>query len=94
MCITHFSSQLWIRAPGCVFHALLTWVAYVESHKRLAAGLPVTEPAFIPYWFHTPAVWVIILSFFWNGLFFLNRVIVSHTLHASGALKKDKAHSE
>eukprot|EP00048_Salpingoeca_helianthica_P016795 m.234285 g.234285 ORF g.234285 m.234285 type:complete len:266 (+) comp19532_c0_seq1:70-867(+) len=86
--------QLWIRAPGCVIHALLTWLAYLEAHKRLAAGLPVVQPLFLPYWAHTPAVWVIILSFFWNGLFFLNRVIVSHTMHTFGAHKKEQVRSE
>ncbi len=62
-------------------HAMLTWVNYVEGFKRIGAGLPVWRPL-LPPWMVAPAAWVVILTFFWNGMFFLQRVIDSHTRHA------------
>ena len=75
-----FTAQLWIRAPGCLMHAGLTWLNYVEGCKRLAHGVPM-RAIFLPDWARGFAVWVVILTFFWNGMFFLQRVIDSHTKH-------------
>ena len=30
--------QLWIRAPGCVYHTLLSWICYVEGSRSLELG--------------------------------------------------------
>jgi hypothetical protein len=89
-----FTCQLWIRAPGCVFHSILTWVAYVQTFKRAELGLDVQRPL-LPLIMVGPAIWVVILTFYWNGLFFLERVIASHTKHAlKDAAAKDSKKSE
>eukprot|EP00730_Choanoeca_flexa_P010865 TRINITY_DN21352_c0_g1_i1.p1 TRINITY_DN21352_c0_g1~~TRINITY_DN21352_c0_g1_i1.p1 ORF type:complete len:267 (+),score=48.12 TRINITY_DN21352_c0_g1_i1:135-935(+) len=74
--------QLWMRAPGCVFHAILTWTNFVDAWKRHEQDLPQRGPN-APEPYITPdtarfAVWIVILAFFWNGLYFLDRVIRSH----------------
>ena len=61
---------------------MLTWLNYVESFKRAEVGLPLGHSMLMPSWFVGPAVWVVILTFFWNGLFFLQRVIESYTRHS------------
>lgn len=73
---------------------MLTWVAYLESFKRLELGQHVVQPLLLPQWFYSTAVWIVILTFFWNGLYFLMRVIVSHTTHVvtlkNGSKKADE----
>ncbi len=70
---------------------------YVESIKRAERGIKLTRPLLLPLWAANWAVWVVILTFFWNGLFFLQRVIDSHTTHrlrlqgASGKAAKDES---
>eukprot|EP00045_Choanoeca_perplexa_P010943 m.113843 g.113843 ORF g.113843 m.113843 type:complete len:263 (-) comp15455_c0_seq1:645-1433(-) len=77
--------QLWMRAPGCMFHAILTWANFVDAWTRHTSGQTARgDNNQTPY--ITPetarfAVWVVILSFFWNGLYFLDRVIRSHERH-------------
>lgn len=63
-------------------HAMLTWLNYVEANKRLLAGVPVREPLFLPEWAYGISVWIVITTFFWNGQFFLQRVIASYTTHS------------
>ncbi len=69
-------------------HAVLAWTAYIQAYHRLDAGLPLTKPLFIPHWFHATSLLIVVVSFYWNGMFFLDRVIVSHTQHLLGVHKK------
>jgi len=61
--------QTWLRAPGCVFHALLSWICWVHLSKggRL-------ENALVPSWAIGPCITIVIVTFFWNGPFFNARV--------------------
>jgi hypothetical protein len=59
--------QLWLRAPGCVAHAVLVWAAQVD---RVAPKPVWSDPL-------TPAALVMVAAFFWNGLYFLGRVLRS-----------------
>eukprot|EP00043_Microstomoeca_roanoka_P003559 m.44438 g.44438 ORF g.44438 m.44438 type:complete len:276 (-) comp12112_c1_seq1:255-1082(-) len=80
--------QNWIRAPGCVIHAWLTYHNLIEAKKRmddptLPDRLPTSHiPIFSNQHFAVFAAWVVILTFYWNGMFFLERVIRSHERHA------------
>lgn len=64
--------QLWIRAPGCVFHSLLGWTAWSAARY---VGIPSNEGVLLPQYLYTPAILTVIVTFFWNGLFFLDRVV-------------------
>lgn len=74
--------QLWIRMPGCVMHALLTWANWCEAAKRIYdpddpyAGQGWLEPESTRL-----PVWIVATSFFWNGPYFLDRVLRSHERH-------------
>jgi hypothetical protein len=69
--------QLWLRAPGCLFHALLTWSGYLEWQKLSADHPSVPNTSLLPLWAELPAVVVIVSTFFWNGLYFLSRVLAN-----------------
>ncbi len=87
------TNKLWIRAPGCVAHALLTWISLVETAKRVTAGLPVARPLLLPLSWLPLAVAVGVVSFLWNGLYFLRRVLVSQALYERDARQRDSAES-
>ena len=36
--------QLWIRAPGCIIHSVLSYVNWEIGSNMLAAGAPIREP--------------------------------------------------
>lgn len=78
--------QSWIRAPGCVIHAALTYVCYIHGRNRVAAGLPMktedSTEALIPQdLIYIPAL-VVGTTFLWNGIYFLNRVTASYAVHS------------
>eukprot|EP00667_Euglena_gracilis_P017834 EG_transcript_18858 len=64
--------QLWIRAPGCVYHSLLSWTAWRAAQY---SGVHSNVGMLLPDWLYTPAIVTVILTFFWNGLYFLERVL-------------------
>lgn len=74
--------QLWIRAPGCIIHSVLTYVSQVEVYKMIEKGeLPSKGGNMMPLiplnyiWLGSFVVW---FTMYWNGLYFLDRVIRSH----------------
>ncbi|EGD75474.1 hypothetical protein PTSG_06548 [Salpingoeca rosetta] len=79
--------QNWVRAPGCIIHAWLTYHNLVEANKRIAdpdlsMRLPTsTIPLIRDQTLANVAAWVVILTFYWNGMYFLERVIRSHERH-------------
>eukprot|EP00668_Euglena_longa_P001991 GGOE01002318.1.p1 GENE.GGOE01002318.1~~GGOE01002318.1.p1 ORF type:complete len:259 (-),score=80.03 GGOE01002318.1:404-1180(-) len=66
------SVQLWIRAPGCLCHAILTWVSWSAAQH---SGVPYNKDIILPEWMFVPATLTMVLLFFWNGLYFLVRVV-------------------
>lgn len=82
--------QLWLRMPGCLFHAVFAWIGRVESQKLLGGTLHPSVPntSLLPAWADLPAIVVVIATFFWNGPFFLRRVIESTAL-AEAELRAD-----
>ena len=73
--------MVWLRAPGCVYHALFCWLAIVDITKREAAGevmlLPHSPLPQTPFHINL-CLWVVCITFFWNGLFFMERVVANH----------------
>eukprot|EP01102_Stenamoeba_stenopodia_P007982 TRINITY_DN2258_c0_g1_i6.p1 TRINITY_DN2258_c0_g1~~TRINITY_DN2258_c0_g1_i6.p1 ORF type:complete len:277 (+),score=37.00 TRINITY_DN2258_c0_g1_i6:191-1021(+) len=77
------SIQMWIRCPGCIIHSVLTWTSYCETYKREQLGerdllpgtlLPdSTKAFFIP-------VFVVMVTFLWNGIYFLERVVSNYAV--------------
>eukprot|EP00049_Salpingoeca_infusionum_P007561 m.123068 g.123068 ORF g.123068 m.123068 type:complete len:268 (-) comp13742_c3_seq1:572-1375(-) len=75
--------QLWIRAPGCLLHAYLTYHCAIIARERILDPTipdrnPTTTYPMIPYAYAGISCWVVIVTFFWNGQYFLERVIRSH----------------
>eukprot|EP00697_Spironema_sp_BW2_P015073 gnl/Spiro4/5805_TR2961_c0_g1_i1.p1 gnl/Spiro4/5805_TR2961_c0_g1~~gnl/Spiro4/5805_TR2961_c0_g1_i1.p1 ORF type:complete len:340 (-),score=64.35 gnl/Spiro4/5805_TR2961_c0_g1_i1:37-1008(-) len=68
--------QLWIRAPGCVFHSLLCWIGYCVMRQKWATDPTYLPPnCALPAWMLPFSTAVAILAFFWNGMYFADRVI-------------------
>ena len=63
--------QLWLRAPGCLAHSFIAWVLLLETRKRRVIGLSPTPASVLPDWAIEPAIWVVILTFFWNGIVYI-----------------------
>lgn len=59
--------NLWIRSPGCVSHAVLTLLVYNIYSKTLL------NSAFEKFGYIFTAVIT-----FWNGIYFMNKVIISY----------------
>jgi hypothetical protein len=73
--------MVWLRCPGCLFHAFFCWTAMTEIVRRSAAG----ETMLLP---HSPlpqtvlaintCLGVVMVTFFWNALYFMERVVDNH----------------
>ncbi|KNC47641.1 uncharacterized protein AMSG_03872 [Thecamonas trahens ATCC 50062] len=76
--------QTWIRMPGCLYHAFVSWAALMRL-----VGMPY-DPASprLPYALlpdHmlpiTICLMITVVGFFWNGPYFAARVVASHAVH-------------
>ena len=71
--------QLWLRAPGCIYHALLVWVGWQRAQDAGYATAPVLPTCILAGTKSVLlAVFVVMTTFFWNGLFFLGRVATNY----------------
>ena len=59
--------NLWIRAPGCIAHSTLTIVSYF-----------MFQNIFTQFEFLTCLLTSLLI--FWNGIYFMNQVVVNYTL--------------
>jgi len=79
----HVNSQImvWLRCPGCLYHALFCWLAILELDKRHAAGVsPLLPHSPLPQTTSFAAKFcacVVMVTFFWNGLYFMERVVAN-----------------
>lgn len=70
--------SLWLRAPGCLYHALLAWIGLLRWASIDPHHPSNPNTSLLPDWMCFPATFVVMLTFFWNGPFFLRRVIESN----------------
>merc|ERR1712137_984366 len=69
--------HVWMRCPGCLYHALFCWIAMVEIGKRRVAHAATTGdeafstfmplpnsplPQNTPFWY-TTCLWVVLVTF-------------------------------
>jgi len=78
--------MVWLRCPGCLYHAHFCWLAILEIDRRHAAGISPVLPH-SPLAQDTPfqakfCCYVVMITFFWNGLFFMERVVANHAVRA------------
>eukprot|EP00055_Hartaetosiga_balthica_P004637 m.12498 g.12498 ORF g.12498 m.12498 type:complete len:287 (+) comp4004_c0_seq1:166-1026(+) len=83
--------QNWLRSPGCLIQAWLTYQNYTTAVARIADPslpnrLPTSTRPVIDASIYAPTLGllnscVVFLSFYWNGQYFLERVIRSHERH-------------
>lgn len=71
--------NLWIRCPGCVSHAVLTFLVYNIYNKTL---LTSTFEKF--GYIFTAAIT------FWNGIYFMNKVVISYNIALHGSKTTSK----
>jgi hypothetical protein len=64
--------QTWIRAPGCIAHALFTLIGYRTQYDFFV------QNSYLPEWAILPACLVVGTTFFWNGLYFQERVTTNY----------------
>eukprot|EP00729_Bicosta_minor_P004377 gene4377-27122_t len=77
------SIMVWLRAPGCLYHAVFAWMCTIDIHKRRNGGetgiilvnSPFPQDSLI--WLDI-ALLVTVGTFFWNGLFFMERVVANY----------------
>lgn len=72
----------WIRAPFCLFHSLLVWITFVEWQKSHPLLLDNTM-----WLLYICATFLTIVSYYWNSMFYCERVIRSHNNHSNLLLK-------
>merc|ERR1711916_228769 len=75
--------QTWIRAPGCLYHAIFTWIGW---RNNLGYFL---KHSFLPEWGVVPACFVVLGTFFWNGMYFQERVTTNYG-YKMGLLEAEK----
>ena len=56
--------NLWIRAPGCISHSVLTIIAYFKYKDVLFSGK-----------YEVIAMMVTVLLVYWNGIYFMEQVV-------------------
>lgn len=71
------SIQTWLRAPGCLAHALFTWIYWRSDVAGARAR------ALLPSWAVVPAMLVVVVTFYWNALFFQSRVVANYAEKAA-----------
>ncbi len=47
-------TQTWVRAPGCLYHALFTWIGYRTQHEW------VQQHAHVPEWAVLPSLLIVV----------------------------------
>lgn len=67
--------NLWLRAPGCIAHSTLTIVSYF-AYKQY----------FTMYDMFT--CFITSLLIFWNGIYFMNQVVVNYTMVTNKLIEK------
>ena len=70
--------QTWIRAPGCLYHALFAWIGYRADDYLM-------KNAYLPTSLIVPALLVVMSSFYWNGLYFQTRVVANYAVKITEA---------
>ena len=93
--------MVWLRAPGCLYHAVFAWLCTLDVNKRRADGDGASDGAgglLLPnspfpqdtlVWINI-ALLVTVSTFFWNGLYFMERVVANYAAKSASALKKKK----
>lgn len=66
--------QTWIRAPGCLYHALFVWIGYVSDLDWCL------EHSYLPAFLVRPALFIVIATYFWNAMFFQRRVVENYAI--------------
>eukprot|EP01013_Petalomonas_cantuscygni_P030642 TRINITY_DN56666_c0_g1_i1.p1 TRINITY_DN56666_c0_g1~~TRINITY_DN56666_c0_g1_i1.p1 ORF type:complete len:319 (+),score=38.33 TRINITY_DN56666_c0_g1_i1:47-1003(+) len=69
----------WLRAPGCLAHVFLSWVCFLDSSTRMVEGESVLVRNLLPagQFATTFASFVVMITFFWNGMYFQSRVVAN-----------------
>ena len=59
--------NLWIRAPGCISHSVLTLIAYNSNIEQ-------------PNNYNKYLIWSTIILTFWNGIYFMEQVVSNYAI--------------
>ena len=59
--------NIWIRAPGCISHSVLTFIAYNSNRDKFKD-------------YNNLLVWTTIILTFWNGIYFMEQVVSNHAI--------------
>jgi hypothetical protein len=62
--------NLWLRSPGCISHATITFLVYIIHKETLLAGRLYQ----LGYLFTSSMT-------YWNGIYFMNKVVISYNKH-------------
>ena len=81
--------QSWIRNPGMLYHALHTWYCWIivrgDEKMRQTA---LEKSLFNNYYTLTFGAFVVIITYFWNGPYFQQRVAENYGMKSPGYVKK------
>lgn len=75
--------HMWLRAPFCLFHSLLVWMTFL--HWKDTHPLMKENGVWMLYLFST---FLTCLSYYWNAMYFCERVITSHAIHVEFSRRK------
>ena len=68
--------QTWIRNPGMLFHALFTWTTFIHCYGYPDMEQKVRDKTMFQSDFQAKlGVFIIISTYFWNGIYFQSRVV-------------------
>ena len=80
--------QTWIRAPGCIYHSLWTWIGWRIHYDYVVAN------SYLPSWAVSPALFVVMITFFWNGMYFQTRVVANYAIKCTIQREKKEESNE
>jgi len=74
--------QTWMRNPGMLYHALVSWTCMCDAARGrswyevfVSIGMPELRHSLVGPVFSVVCIFVVIVTFFWNGPFFQARVL-------------------
>lgn len=78
--------QTWVRAPGCLFHALFVWLALRDETLHQW----VLNHSYLPPWGVYFACFVVMTTYYWNAMYFQQRVAQNYAVRQSIESNKSK----
>jgi hypothetical protein len=83
--------QSWIRNPGMLYHALHTWMCWIAVRgDEKMSEIALEKSLYGNYFTFSIGAFVVMITYFWNGPYFQQRVAENYGMKSPGRIKTRK----